>query len=168
MPNNGKKTIMIIADDIRMSSGVGTMAKELVLGIAHHYNIVQLGGAVVHPEVGKVADLSQATDQMLGITGSYVKIYPVNGYGDENVLYNVMAIENPDAILAFTDPRFFGFLFALERDIRRNIPLTYIALWDCPPYPMWNRGQAYLNCDLIMAISKQSDNIHLNVAGPEN
>jgi len=157
MPNNGKKTIMIIADDIRMSSGVGTMAKELVLGIAHHYNIVQLGGAVVHPEVGKVADLSQATDQMLGITGSYVKIYPVNGYGDENVLYNVMAIENPDVIVHFTDPRFWQWLYSLERDLRRNIPIVYLALWDALPYPRWNRSQSYLNCDAILAISKQSD-----------
>jgi hypothetical protein len=67
-----------------MNSGVATVSREIVLGTAHKYDWVQIAGAMQHPEAGKIADLSQATDQMTGTKGSYVKLYAVNGYGDEN------------------------------------------------------------------------------------
>ena len=41
---------------LRMTSGVGTMSKEFVLGTIHHYDWVQIGGAITHPEEGKVVD----------------------------------------------------------------------------------------------------------------
>jgi hypothetical protein len=162
-----KKKILLLSDDLRMNSGVATVSREIVLGTAHKYDWVQIAGAMTHPEAGKVADLSQATDQMLGIKGSYVKLYAVNGYGDENILYQIMGIEKPDVIMHFTDPRFWSWLYLLEREIRRTIPICYLDIWDNLMYPMWNRP-FYQSCDLIMAISKQTDNINLHVSGPEN
>ena len=47
-----KRTIMLLSDDLRMSSGVGTMSREIVLGTLQHYNWVQIGGAIKHPEAG--------------------------------------------------------------------------------------------------------------------
>ena len=47
-----KKKILLLSDDLRMSSGVGTMSKEFVVGTLHHYDWVQLGGAIKHPEEG--------------------------------------------------------------------------------------------------------------------
>ena len=166
MSNNGKKTILLLSDDLRMNSGVATVSREIVLGTANKYNWVQIGGAMHHPEAGKIADLSKATDQMLGIDGAYVKVYSVNGYGDENILYQVMSIEKPDAIVHFTDPRFWTWLYMLEREIRRTTPICYLDIWDDLPYPMYNRP-FYQSCDALLAISKQTDNINLHVSGPE-
>ena len=55
-----KKKILLLSDDLRMSSGVGTKSKEFVLGTLHHYDWVQIGGAIKHPENGKRVDMKQA------------------------------------------------------------------------------------------------------------
>ena len=49
-PNQKKKKILLLSDDLRMSSGVGTMSREFVLGTLKHYDWVQIGGAIKHPE----------------------------------------------------------------------------------------------------------------------
>ena len=41
---NKKKKILLLSDDLRMSSGVGTMSREFVLGTLDHYDWVQIGG----------------------------------------------------------------------------------------------------------------------------
>ena len=53
-----KKKILLLSDDLRMNSGVGTMSKEFVLGTLHHYDWVQIGGAITHPEHGKRVDMN--------------------------------------------------------------------------------------------------------------
>ena len=55
-----KKKILLMSDDLRMSSGVGTMSREFVLGTLQHYDWVQIGGAIRHPEDGKIVDMSDA------------------------------------------------------------------------------------------------------------
>ena len=54
-----KKKILLLSDDLRMSSGVGTMSREFVLGTAEHYDWVQIGGAIEHPDNGKVVDMRE-------------------------------------------------------------------------------------------------------------
>ena len=49
-----KKKILLLADDIRMHSGIATMSREFVIGTVHKYDWVQIGGAVKHPEEGKI------------------------------------------------------------------------------------------------------------------
>ena len=56
IPKDQRKKILLLSDDIRTSSGVGTMSKEIVLNTAHHFNWVNLGGAVKHPDKGKAFD----------------------------------------------------------------------------------------------------------------
>ena len=58
IPKDKRKKIILLSDDIRTHSGVGTMAREIVQNTAHHFNWVNLGGAVKHPEKGKGFDLS--------------------------------------------------------------------------------------------------------------
>lgn len=164
--NNGKKTILLLADDLRMHSGISTMSRELVLGTAHKYNYIQLAGAIQHPEKGKICDMSEATNKLLGRTDCYVKLYPVDGYGDEDTLFTIMNMERPDSLLHFTDPRFWGWLYILEKQIRSKIPLTYLNIWDDLPYPMYNRPY-YESCDVLMSISKQTYNINKQVLGPD-
>ena len=43
-----------------------------------------------------------------------------------------------------------------------KVPIIYYSIWDDLPYPMWN-APFYASCDMIMGISKQSDNIHREV-----
>jgi glycosyltransferase involved in cell wall biosynthesis len=91
-------------------------------------------------------------------------LIPWNGYGDRNILFAIINQEQPDAILHFTDPRYWTWLYAIEHEIKTTfgIPITYYSIWDDLPYPMWN-APFYGSCDMIMGISKQSDNIHREV-----
>ena len=162
-----KKKILLLSDDLRMNSGVATMSKELVRGTIHHYDWVQIAGARDHPEAGKVIDVRDLMKKETNVSDPYLMIYPVNGYGNEDILYSVMAKENPDAIIHFTDPRYWDWLYALEREIRKKIPITYLNIWDDLPYPMWNKP-FYQSCDALFSISKQTYNINKWVLGPEN
>ena len=158
-----KKKILLLSDDIRLKSGVGTMSKEMVTGTAHKFDWIQMGGALNHPDAGKGwVDLSEAVNKEQGIDNASVKVLPVAGYGDSNILRQVINREKPDAIMHFTDPRFWGWLYNMENEIRQNIPLTYLNIWDDLPFPHWNEN-AYESCDLLMAISKQTYNINKNV-----
>ena len=165
--NNNKRTLILISDDIRFPSGVGTQAKELILSTLHEYNWINIGVGQNHPEAGKIVDLSDSAKQLTGVKDASLKIYPANRYDDENVIFAVIGMENPQALCMITDPRFYPGLFNIENQIRAKIPIVYWALWDTPPYPNWNRA-SYCSCDAILAISQQSNNLHKWVVRPEN
>ena len=86
IPKDQRKKILLLSDDIRTSSGVGTMSKEIVLNTAHRFNWVNLGGAVQHPEAGQGFDISPDVDSVTGLHDSDVKVVACNGYGDPNIL----------------------------------------------------------------------------------
>jgi len=157
-----KKKILLFSDDLRMSSGVGTMSREFVLGTLKHYDWVQVGGAIKHPDSGKVVDMNESVRQETGVKDASLKIYPVDGYGSPEMLRYLMTAEKPDAILHYTDPRFWEWLYQMEHEVRQHIPIFYYNIWDDLPYPMWNEP-FYESCDLIMNISKQTVNIVDNV-----
>ena len=94
-----KKKILLLSDDLRMHSGIATQSKEFVMGTLHKYDWVQLAGAVKHPEEGKVIDMSQAVKNEYGIDNAYLKLYPVSGYGSQNLLRQLLHTEKPDAIV---------------------------------------------------------------------
>jgi len=167
MHKNGKPTILLMSDDFRMNSGISTIARELIMGTAHHYNWINIGGAINHPENGKCVDVSQFINQHLKREDCYVKIYPVNGYGNDQIVFAILDIEKPDVVLHFTDPRYWEFLYAIERQIRQKIPLTYLNIWDDLPWPQWNRP-FYESCDTLFAITKQTYNINKWVLRPEH
>ena len=79
-----KKKILLLSDDLRMHSGIATQSKEFVMGTLHKYDWVQIGGAVKHPEEGKVLDMSQAISNDYGITDAYLKIYPISARYEES------------------------------------------------------------------------------------
>ena len=82
IPKDNRKKIILISDDIRVHSGVATIAKEIVLHTCHHFNWVNIGGAINHPDKGKKLDLSIESNKVAGIDDSHVMMYPINGYGD--------------------------------------------------------------------------------------
>jgi glycosyltransferase involved in cell wall biosynthesis len=159
-----KKKILLLGDDFRLPSGIGTVSKEIILNTVKEFDWVQLGGALNHPDAGQAFDLSQDIIKETGIEDASVKLIPWNGYGDRNILFAIINQEQPDAILHFTDPRYWTWLYAIEHEIKTTfgIPITYYSIWDDLPYPMWN-APFYGSCDMIMGISKQSDNIHREV-----
>ena len=158
-----KKKILLLSDDLRMSSGVGTMSREFVLGTLQHYDWVQVGGAIKHPDEGKIVDMNESVRKDTGVKDAYLKIYPVSGYGNPDLIRQIINMENGvDAILHYTDPRFWGWLYQMEHELRRTTPIFYYNIWDDLPYPRWNEP-FYESCDLIMNISKQTVNIVDNV-----
>tara|TARA_R100000008_G_scaffold86743_1_gene81283 strand:+ start:2362 stop:3750 length:1389 start_codon:yes stop_codon:yes gene_type:complete len=153
-----KKKILLLSDDLRMHSGVAVMSHEIVKNTLHHYDWVQIAGAIQHPEKGKISDMSEVAKKDWGIKNPYLKLYPVDGYGDPMTLREVIKMEKPDAILHYTDPRFWIWLYQMEGELRKIMPIFFYTIWDDLPYPMYNRNY-YKSCDLMMAISKQSYNI---------
>ncbi len=150
-----KKKIMLLSDDLRMSSGVGTVSKNFVLGTLDKYDWVQVGGAIKHPEEGKVVDMNDSVRKDTGVEDAKLTIYPISGYGNQELLRQIMNIEKPDAILHYTDPRFWRWLYEMEHELRQHIPIFYYNIWDDWPTPRYNEF-FYESCDLIMNISKQS------------
>jgi hypothetical protein len=164
LPPDKRKKIMLICDDIRVHSGIANVGKEIVLHTAQHFNWVNLGGAIQHPEFGKRLDLSPSTNEVTGLKDTSVTLYPVHEYGNPDILRQLMAVEKPDAIMLITDPRYFVWLFSMENEIRKHIPIAYLNIWDDYPAPLYNKP-FYEACDLLMGISKQTVNINKLVLG---
>jgi len=164
LPKDQRKKILLICDDIRMHSGIATVGREVVIGTAHKYNWVNIGGAIQHPDFGKRFDLSEDTNQNAHINDSSIVLYPANGYGDHAFLRQIREIEKPDAIMLITDPRYFTWLFAIENEIRKEIPIVYLNIWDDLPAPHYNKA-FYESCDVLFGISKQTVNINKLVLG---
>lgn len=151
-----------------LNSGVAAIAREMVLGMSYHYDFVCLSAALQHPQNGQVIDMSQWVNEQMGITNANVKRYCSNGYGEIYTLREIIKQESPDCLMIFSDPRFYLHVFMMACEL--EIPLIYNALWDCGDvnsYPKYN-ANFYKSCDAIFSISKQSQNIHREVIGPEN
>ena len=157
-----KKKILLLSDDLRMHSGIATQSKEFVMGTIHKYDWVQIGGAVKHPEQGKIIDMSQAIQNQCNVKDAYLKIYPISGYGNPQALRQVLEIEKPDAILHFTDPRFWIWLYNMEHELRQDIPIMYYNIWDDIPDPLYNTN-FYRSSNMLMSISKQTYGINKRI-----
>lgn len=166
IPKGDRKNILLLCDDIRMHSGIATMAREFVVGTSHKYNWFNVGAAVNHPEKGKVLDISADVNKFAMLEDADVKVMPNSGYGDTSLIRQLRKQFKFDAIFIFTDPRYWEWLFQIEREIRREIPIFYLNIWDDYPTPLYNK-QFYRSVDLLMAISKQTKNINTLVLGQE-
>jgi glycosyltransferase involved in cell wall biosynthesis len=164
IPKEQRKKILLLCDDIRFTSGIATIAREMVVGTAHTFNWVNVGGAINHPEQGKRLDLSPDTNTFNEIDDASVFVYPTSGYGDPQLIRTLMDIEKPDVLMFFTDPRYWTWLFQMENEIRKTIPMIYLNIWDEYPAPLYNEAY-YESCDGLMAISKQTLNINKLVLG---
>ena len=150
-----KKKILLLSDDLRMTSGIATVSKEFVFGTMDKFHWVQLGAAVKHPEQGKEIDLGADVRKETGIEDASLKIIPWTGYGDANILRQLIMRHQPDAILHFTDPRYWRWLYEMEAEIRENIPILFYHIWDDLPDPKYNRDY-YESCDWLGCISRQT------------
>ena len=164
IPKEQRKNILLLTDDIRLQSGVANVGKEIVIHTSHKYNWYNVGGAIQHPELGKIFDISEDVNGIAGIEDSSVMVQPYNGYGDPTLIRQLIKEQNIDAIFLITDPRYFEWLFQIENEIRKKTPIIYLNIWDDYPAPMYNKAY-YESCDLLMGISKQTVNINKLVLG---
>ena len=138
-----------------MSSGIATVSKEFVFGTFDKFDWVQLGAAVNHPDKGKEIDLGDDARKISGVSDASLKIIPWSGYGDAGILRELIMRHQPDAILHFTDPRYWRWLYEMEAELRQNIPILFYHIWDDLPDPDYNRDY-YESCDWLGCISKQT------------
>lgn len=148
---NKKIKILTLSDHPLSPSGVGTQTKYIIEGMlaTGKYQFLSLGGAIKHPDYRP-----QKTEQW----GDDWVIIPVDGYGNHEMIRSIIRTERPDILWFMTDPRFFGWLWQIENEIRPNIPMIYYHVWDNYPYPTYNR-KFYLSNDHIATISKLTDDI---------
>ena len=154
-----RKKILLLCDDIRVHSGIATMAREIVVNSAHTFNWFNVGAAIKHPDIGKILDISEELNKQIGIDDVNVKILPSNGYGDAALVRKILKTEDIDAIMIFTDPRYWTWLFEIEREIRSQVPIIWYNIWDDYPAPLYNK-KYYRSVDTLLAISKQTKTIN--------
>lgn len=151
-----KIKILTISDHPLSPSGVGTQTKNVIEGLlaTGKFSIVSLAGAMKHDNYQP-----QKTDQY----GDDWTIYPVDGYGSPETIRSLMRSHRPDLLYFMTDPRFYGWLWEMEDEVRCKIPMVYYHVWDNYPYPTFNKGY-YDSNDVIATISKVTDDIVATVS----
>tara|TARA_R110000824_G_scaffold261563_1_gene450183 strand:+ start:1198 stop:2457 length:1260 start_codon:yes stop_codon:yes gene_type:complete len=151
-----KKKIFIISDHPLSPSGVGTQTRYMIEALLKtgKYRFLCFGGAVKHADYNPVKTKEWGDDWV---------IYPIDGYGTQEMVRSVIRKERPDMLWFMTDPRFWGWLWEIEDEIRPLIPMVYYHVWDNYPYPHYNKPH-YLSCDVVTTISKVTNDIVATVA----
>lgn len=150
---SNKKKVLVLADDYRSSSGVGTTTKYFIDAMIKtgKYSFIQLGGAVKHNDYRPV----KPNEDLV--------IIPVDGYGTQQMIRDIVHGQRFDAIWFMTDPRFWTWLWQIENEIRPNVPMIYYHVWDNFPHPHFNRA-FYLSNDMVVTMSQVSSDIVRTVA----
>jgi glycosyltransferase involved in cell wall biosynthesis len=153
---NKKIKILTISDMPFSPSGVGTQTKYMIEGMLKtgKYKFISLGGAIKHPNHDPIKTEEWGDDWF---------ILPVDGYGSQDIIRSIIRTEKPDILWFMTDPRFWGWLWEIENEIRPLVPMVYYHVWDNYPYPDYNRP-FYESNDMIATISKVTDDIVKTVA----
>ena len=151
-----KKKILTLSDHPLSPSGVGTQTRYVIEALLKtgNYQVVSVAGAIKHANYQPVK-----TEQF----GDDWVIHPVDGYGTQDLIRSIIRSEKIDMVWIMTDPRFWGWLWEIDDEIRAVCPIVYYHVWDNYPYPTYNR-QHYLSNDAIATISKVTDDIVKTVA----
>ena len=146
-----KIKILTISDHPLSPSGVGTQTRYVIEALldSGDFSITSLGGAIKHPNYQP-----QKTEKY----GQDWTIYPVDGYGNQDMIRSLLRTEKPDIIWFMTDPRFYGWLWLMAQEIRPLVPMVYYHVWDNFPAPKFNK-KFYDSNDKIFTISKLTDQI---------
>jgi glycosyltransferase involved in cell wall biosynthesis len=152
-----KKTLIMTISDVPFSpSGVGTQTKYMIECMLRtgKYKFISLGGAIKHLDYKPIRTQEWGEDWIT---------YPVDGYGNQEMIRSLIRNHKPDILWFMTDPRFWGWLWAIENEVRPHVPMIYYHVWDNYPYPDFNKSY-YESNDLIATISKVTDDIVKTVA----
>jgi glycosyltransferase involved in cell wall biosynthesis len=151
-----KIKVLVVSDHPLSPSGVGTQTKYMIESCLNtgKFSFICLGGAIKHLDYTPVRVEPYGEDFI---------IVPIDGYGNHEMIRSIMKTHKPDLLWFMTDPRFFGWLWEIENEIRANIPMVYYHVWDNKPYPKFNKVW-YDSNDWIFTISKVTDDIVKTVA----
>ncbi len=133
-----KKKILVLSDHALSTSGVGVQTRHLIQGLLqkNRYTFRQFGAALKHHDYSTIS-----------VNDDFI-IKPIDGFGDRDLIRVTLATEKPDALLIFTDPRFFIWLFEMEDEVHQVCPIIWWHVWDNTPYPDYNTA-LYQSTDLI-------------------
>ncbi|NDC22826.1 MAG: glycosyltransferase [Proteobacteria bacterium] len=133
-----KKKILMLSDHALSTSGVGCQSRYLIDGLIKKgsWSVRQFGAAIKHSNYNIVK-----------ISDDFI-IKPVDGFGTPDLLRQTLAVERPDVLLLFTDPRFFIWVWEMEDEIHQICPIAYWHVWDNLPVPKFNQV-LYDSTDLI-------------------
>ena len=133
-----KKKILMLSDHALSTSGVGTQSRFLIEGLIAKgdWTVRQFGAAMKHADYSTVV-----------VNDDFI-IKPIDGFGNKEMLRTTLAIEKPDVLFIFTDPRFFIWLFEMEDEIHQICPIVWWHVWDNYPFPKFN-DSLYKSTDLI-------------------
>ena len=151
-----KIKVLTLGDHPLSPSGVGTQTKYVCEALlnSEKFEIISLGGAIKHNNYNPVKVEPYGDDW---------KIIPIDGYGSPEMIRSILRTEKPDILWLMTDPRFYGWLWQIENEVRPLVPMVYYHVWDNYPYPIFNK-KFYDSNDKIVTISKVTDDIVRNVA----
>jgi glycosyltransferase involved in cell wall biosynthesis len=148
--------VLTLGDMPLSTSGVGNQTKYMIEALlkSGKFEVFSLGGAMKHPQYQLIK-----TEEW----GDLWKILPVDQFGTKEMVRSVVWREKPDIVWFMTDPRFWGWLWEMDTEIRQNVPMVYYHVWDNYPYPKFNK-KFYESNDVIVSISKLTNDIVKNVA----
>ena len=151
MPIKEKIKILTISDHPLSPSGVGTQTRYIIEALldSGDFSVTSLGGAIKHPNYQPQKTEKYQDDWV---------IYPVDGYGNQDMIRSLLRTEKPDIIWFMTDPRFYGWLWLMAQEVRPLVPMVYYHVWDNFPAPKFNK-KFYDSNDKIFTISKLTDEI---------
>ena len=151
-----KKKILVLADHPLSPSGVGIQTRYFIEALLKtgRYSFLCLGGAIKHTDY---------TPQQIEPWGDDWRVFPVDGYGNPEIIRSIMQKERPDVLWFMTDPRFYGWLWEIENEVRANVPMVYYHVWDNFPAPVFN-ANFYKSTDEVVCISKVTHEILRDVA----
>ena len=146
-----KIKVLTISDHPFSPSGVGTQTKYFISEMLKtgKYQFACLGGAIKHDKYNPIKVEGHGDDWT---------IYPVDGYGNQEIVRSMLRTHKPDILWFMTDPRFFSWLWEMENEIRALCPMVYYHVWDNYPYPNFNKVW-YDSNDSIATISKLTSDI---------
>ena len=151
-----KIKILTLSDHPLTPSGVGTQTRYIIEGMLRtgKYQFISFGGLIKHQDYRPIKTEEFGDDWI---------IIPTDGYGTQEAVRAMLWSEKPDIVWFMTDPRFWGWLWQIEEEVRHNVPMVYYHVWDNYPYPTYNKPN-YDSNDFIATISKVTDDIVANVS----
>ena len=151
-----KIKILTLSDHPLTPSGVGTQTRYIIEGMLRtgKYQFISFGGLIKHQDYRPIKTEEFGDDWI---------IIPTDGYGTQESIRAMLWSEKPDMVWFMTDPRFWGWLWQIEEEVRYNVPMVYYHVWDNYPYPTYNKPN-YDSNDFIATISKVTDDIVANVS----
>ena len=113
-----KIKILTVSDHPLSPSGVGTQTKYFITELLKtgKYQFISLGGAIKHEQYRPVKTEDWGDDWI---------IYPIDGYGNPDIIRSMLRTQKPDILWFMTDPRFYPWLWEIENEIRALVPTVY-------------------------------------------